>query len=226
MKKLIYLVVATVVMALTSCKFDLNKLGGDLIDPSDNIITKEYKLTAFEEVDMTGVGQVELIQSDTKNGVVELTAPDNYIDLYKFESAGGKLKIGFTKHTINIHSNKVKIKVYTTDLIKIRNSGASHISMDSLDTDKLDIINSGVGEIDVCGIADDVVINNSGVGAVIAHNLKALNVKASVSGVGSVECYASESLDASVSGVGSLRYRGTPKHKSTHRSGVGSISEM
>ena len=226
MKKLIYLAVATVVMALTSCKFDLNKLGGDLIDPSDNIITKEYKLTAFEEVDMTGVGHVQLIQSDTKNGVVELTAPDNYIDLYKFESQGGKLRIGFSKSNINIHTKNVEIKVYTTDLIKIRNSGASHISMDSLDTDKLEIANSGVGEIDICGIADDVVISNSGVGAVIAHNLKALNVKASVSGVGSVECYASESLDASVSGVGSLRYRGTPKHKSTHRSGVGSISEM
>ena len=226
MKKLIYLAVATVVMALTSCKFDLNKLGGDLIDPSDNIITKEYKLTAFEEVDMTGVGHVQLIQSDTKNGVVELTAPDNYIDLYKFESQGGKLRIGFSKSNINIHTKNVEIKVYTTDLIKIRNSGASHFSMDSLDTDKLDIINSGVGEIDVCGIADDVVINNSGVGAVVAHNLKALNVKATVSGVGSVECYASESIDARVSGVGSLKYKGHPKHKSTHRSGVGSISEM
>ena len=226
MKKLIYLAVATVVMALTSCKFDLNKLGGDLIDPSDNIITKEYKLTAFEEVDMTGVGHVQLIQSDTKNGVVELTAPDNYIDLYKFESQGGKLRIGFTKSNINIHTKNVEIKVYTTDLIKIRNSGASHISMDSLDTDKLDIINSGVGEIYICGIADDVVISNSGVGAITAHNLKALNVKANVSGVGSVQCYASESLDASVTGVGSLKYMGHPKHKSTHRSGVGSISEM
>ena len=226
MKKLICLAVATVALAFTSCKVDLNKFSGELIDPSDNVITKEYKLTAFEEVDMTGVGHVELIQSDTKNGVVELTAPDNYIDLYKFESQGGKLRIGFTKSNINIHTKNVNIKVYTTDLIKILNSGASRISMDSLDTDKLDIVNSGVGEIDVCGIADDVVINNSGVGAVIAHNLKALNVKASVSGVGSVQCNASERLDASVSGVGSLRYSGNPKHKSTHRSGVGSISEM
>jgi hypothetical protein len=175
---------------------------------------------------MTGVGHVQLIQSDTKNGVVELTAPDNYIDLYKFESQDGKLRIGYTKNNINIHTNNVEIKVYTTDLIKVRNSGASHITMDSLDTDKLEIINSGVGEIAICGIADDVVMNNSGVGAITAHNLKALNVKANVSGVGSVQCYASESLDASVSGVGSLRYRGNPKHKSTHRSGVGSISEM
>ena len=226
MKKLICLAVATVALAFTSCKFDLNKLGGEMIDPSDNIITKEYKLTAFEEVDMTGVGHVELIQSDTKNGVVELTAPDNYIELYKFDSEGGKLRIGYTKNNINLHTKDVNIKVYTTDLIKIRNSGASHIAMDSLDTDKLEIVNSGVGEIYICGIADDVVISNSGVGAITAHNLKALNVKASVSGVGSVQCNASESLDASVSGVGSLKYMGNPKHKSTHRSGVGSISQM
>ena len=52
MKKLICLAVATVALAFTSCKVDLNKIGGELIDPSDNIITKEYKLTAFEEVDM------------------------------------------------------------------------------------------------------------------------------------------------------------------------------
>ena len=41
MKKLICLALATVALAFTSCKVDLNKLGGDLIDPSDNIITKE-----------------------------------------------------------------------------------------------------------------------------------------------------------------------------------------
>ena len=46
MKKLICLALATVALAFTSCKVDLNKIGGELIDPSDNIITKEYKLTA------------------------------------------------------------------------------------------------------------------------------------------------------------------------------------
>jgi hypothetical protein len=44
--------------------------------------------------------------------------------------------------------------------------------------------------------------------------------------VGSIKCYASESIEGRVSGVGSLEYGGHPKKKDTHRSGVGSINEI
>ena len=63
------------VLALTSCS--IGNWEANLLDPSDNIVTKEYKLKPFEEVKMKGVGHVELIQSEEKNGLVELTAPDN-----------------------------------------------------------------------------------------------------------------------------------------------------
>ena len=212
------------VLALTSCS--IGNWEANLIDPSDNIVTKEYKLKPFEEVKMKGMGHVELIQSEEKNGLVELTAPDNYVELYKFESDGKKLTISFAKKTINIHTKDVKIRVYTCDLIKLENSGAASINMDSLDTDIIDILNSGVGHISIGGVADNVVLSNSGVGSIDASKLKALNVKASVSGVGSIDCYASESINGSVSGVGSLNYNGHPKHKDTHRSGVGSINEL
>ena len=98
--------------------------------------------------------------------------------------------------------------------------------MDKLDTDKLTVVNSGVGEIRVAGITDDADLINSGMGSIEAKDLKALNVKATVSGVGSIICYASEKLDGKVSGVGSLKYAGHPKQINKHRSGVGSISEM
>ena len=212
------------VLALTSCS--IGNWEANLVDPSDNIVTKEYKLKPFEEVKMKGVGHVELIQSEEKNGLVELTAPDNYVELYKFESDGKKLTISFAKKTINIHTKDVKIRVYTCDLIKLENSGAASINMDSLDTDIIEIANSGVGHISIGGVADNVVLSNSGVGSIDASKLKALNVKARVSGVGSIDCYASESINGSVSGVGSLNYNGHPKHKETHRSGVGSINEL
>ena len=232
-------------MALTSCKLDLNSIGNELIEASENIVTKEYKLTAFEEVTMRCVGNVELIQSEEKNGVVELTAPDNYIELYKFESKNGNLDINFTKSNINIHTKDVRIKVFTTDLIKVHNSGAATMTMDSLDTDRLEIINSGVGslkmhklltndvsarcsgvgDIYIDGQADNAELNCSGVGCIRAAELKALNVDANVSGVGSIDCYASEKIDGKVSGVGSLKYGGHPKVKNTHRPGIGSISE-
>ena len=143
MKKVLFLTMS--VLALTSCKVDLSNMVGDLIEASENVVTKEYKLTAFEEVKMSGVGNVELIQSESKNGIVELTAPDNYIELYKFESNGKRLDISFTKRAINIQTKDVKIKVYTSDLIKIQNSGAANINMEKLDTDQMEILNSGVG---------------------------------------------------------------------------------
>ena len=220
MKKVLLLMIS--VLALTSCSIGQM----NLVDPSDNIVTKEYKLKPFEEVKMKGVGHVELIQDEAKNGLVELTAPDNYVEFYKFESDGKKLTISFAKKSINIHTKDVKIRVYTCDLIKLENSGAASINMDSLDTDIIEIHNSGVGHISIGGVADNVVLSNSGVGSIDASKLKALNVKASVSGVGSIDCYASESIKGSVSGVGSLNYDGHPKQKETKRSGVGSINEL
>ena len=220
MKKVLLLMIS--VLALTSC--GIGQM--NMVDPSDNIVTKEYKLKPFEEVQMKGVGHVEMIQDEAKSGLVELTAPDNYVDFYKFESDGKRLNISFAKKLVNIHTQGVKIRVYTCDLIKLENSGAASINMDSLDTDIIDILNSGVGHISIGGVADNVELRNSGVGSIDASKLKALNVKARVSGVGSIDCYASESINGSVSGVGSLNYNGHPKHKDTHRSGVGSIKEL
>ena len=214
------------VLALTSCKVDLKGWDTNLIEESGKVITKEYKLKPFEEVHMRCVGAVEIIQDEKKSGTVELTAPENYIELYKFENNGDELEINFAKQHVNIHTQNVKIKVYTNDLLALKNSGASSIKMDSLDTDKIDIVNSGVGSITIGGLADNVKLQNSGVGSINAEKLKALNVKANVSGVGSITCYASEKIEGRVSGVGSLKYAGSPKHKDTKRTGVGSIGEM
>ena len=224
MKKVLFLMVC--MMTFMSCKMSMSGWDSNQIEPSDNVVTQTYKLQPFEKVEMICVGHVEIIQDESKDGTVELTAPDNYIELYKFESNNKALKIGFRKSNINITTKKVKIRVYTGDLIELRNSGAASISMDKLDTDRLEIVNSGVGSINISGIADDVEIINSGVGNIDAAKLKAMNVKADVSGVGSITCYASERIEGRVSGVGSLRYAGNPKNKDNKRSGVGSISEI
>ena len=224
MKKVLFLMMS--ILALTSCKVDLKGWDTNLIEESGKVITKEYKLKPFEEVHMRCVGAVEIIQDEKKSGTVELTAPENYIELYKFENNGDELEINFAKQHVNIHTQNVKIKVYTNDLLALKNSGASSIKMDSLDTDKIDIVNSGVGSITIGGLADNVKLQNSGVGSINAEKLKALNVKANVSGVGSITCYASEKIEGGVSGVGSLKYAGNPKEKDTNRTGVGSIGEL
>ena len=221
MKKILFLVVC--VMALAACS-NVQVMGYEKVDASETIVVETYELKPFEKIDVKGVANVEIIQNEEKNGVVELKAPDNYIDLFKFDSEDGRLVIDLAKK-VNIDVKNVHVTVYTSDLTALRNSGVSHVIMGSLDTDKLEVINSGVGDIQIGGVADDVKLVCSGVGSIRAKELKALNVKADVSGVGSVTCYASERIDGTVSGVGALKYAGHPKVKNTHRSGVGGISE-
>ena len=232
------------VIALTACNVNLGN-GGKILEASKDIVTKKYKLAPFEEVTIRCVGDVMLIQSDSLNGVVELTAPDNYIELYHFKSTNEKLDISFAKN-INIHTQNVKIKIYTTDLISIHNSGASNVRMDSLDTDQLEVTNTGigafclnkiladnvivrcngVGDITIGGQSGNADLSCSGVGCIRAEELKAQNVTAMVSGVGSIDCYAIERINGRVSGVGSLRYGGHPKYKDTSHPGIGSINEI
>ena len=244
MKKILLLMIGT--LALTACTVRMFNGGGKIIEASDNIVTTEYELDAFEEVDMHVVGNVVLIQSDSINGMVELTAPDNYIELYKFDSKNGKLGIGFTKDNINIHTKDVKITVYTTKLNTVHNSGTASMSMDSLNTDRLEVKNSGVGsfmlnkvvandvtvrcsgvgDVAISGQCDNADLSCSGTGHIRAKDLKSQNTKARVSGVGSISCHATEYLDGKVTGVGLLEYAGNPKKIDKNNPTTGKIKAL
>lgn len=72
------------VIALSSCSLNVNGL--NKIKPSENIVKKEYKLDKFNEVTSSVVGVITLIQSEEKDGLVELSAPENYIELFSIIS--------------------------------------------------------------------------------------------------------------------------------------------
>lgn len=232
-------------MTLTSCHMNLNGLT-NMIEPNDVIVETEYELEAFTEVTSRVVANVRIVQSNDKNGVVVLSAPDNYIELFDFDSADDKLDIRFTRENINIDPKNVNITVYTTDLTKVRNTGAASVCLDSLDTDTLTVENSGVGsfklhkvladlviirctgvgDISIDGETQEAELNCSGVGNIHAKDLKSNRVKANVSGVGGISCYASDDIDGNVTGVGSLKYAGHPKQKNLNKPFTGGISEI
>jgi uncharacterized protein YxeA len=248
MKKVLFLMVSMMALVgCTGCKVNVSNWGdGDILEASNNIVTKTYKLAPFEEVTMRCVGEMVLTQDESKDGTVELTAPDNYIDLYKFESNGKKLNVDFAESHINIHTANVKIHVFTSDLTKLRNTGAGMVTIESLDTDSLDLENAGVGSFNLTKVIADEVnvkctgVGNmtldgetlsaslfcSGIGNINAQGLKAKTVEAKLTGVGSISCFASESIDGHVTGVGSLKYAGHPKHKNLDKNLTGGISEI
>lgn len=246
MKKVVLLLVG--VMALASCQVSFNNKGFSFgkIKPSKNIVKNEYKLKPFNEVEVRVVSNVMLIQSSDRDGVVELSAPENYIDLFELVNDDGELEINYTEDNVDIEQKHVIIKVYTSSLQKIENKGAANIALDGLDTDRLTLENSGVGNFNLANVktnslkvrcsgvgnitlngeTKDADIECSGVGSVHAKDMKAKNVEARVTGVGNIDCYASDSIDGKVTGVGSLKYAGSPQHKSLNHNFTGNISEI
>lgn len=244
MKKSVFFALLCTLL-MTSCKIELN--GGTKIEPSFTIVKNEYKLPAFDQLDVNVVANVKFIQGSADDYRVVLSCPDNYVELFSFEVEHDKeLEISFKKDHVNIEARNVDITVYSPTLRKLENSSVSSIEVDRLEGERLKVENSGVGSVYLSGLqladieaecsgvgnmeligqAERADLECSGVGSIKAENLQAKSVKADVSGVGGISCYASESIDARVSGVGSLKYGGHPNQKNFSRSGVGNIVEL
>lgn len=240
MKAKVLVMMAAAVLAVSACTVKFN---GRILDPSRKIIKVKYPQAPFDKVDNHVVGKIQLVQSDKSS--VTLAAPDNYIDLFEFENEDGELDIKLKSGT-NIHAKDVTIIVYSPTFREIENGGAAELCMDALKTDELEVKNSGVGaftmnnldarklevscsgvgNIKIKGRADEAEYNCSGVGNIDAKELKAKRVDARVSGVGGIDCYASEYISGNVSGVGGLKYGGNPAKKDLRHGMTGGISEL
>ena len=244
MKKSVFFALLCTVL-MSSCKIELNSPA--IIEPSQNIVKNEYKMPSFDQMDIDVVANVKFIQSSDNDYRVVLSCPDNYVELFNFEvEHGNELEIGFVRDNINIEARNVDVTIYAPTLRKLENGGVASVEIDRLKGDRLRVENSGVGNVYVNGLqfadveaecsgvgsmelggqAERIDLECSGVGSIKAGELKAKAVKAEVSGVGGINCYASERIEAEVSGVGSLKYGGKPSEKVLNRSGVGEIAEL
>jgi hypothetical protein len=107
--------------------------------------------------------------------------------------------------------------------LTVLNKGVGNIKISTVTGNNLNIESSGVGNVDLSGTAHSAILTCKGVGDLNAEALQANVVEANCRGVGSISCYASESITATVKGVGSIRYKGNPKTKNLNKSGIGSI---
>lgn len=241
MEKMIVCGFISTMLFLSSCvSFNIEK-----VKPSEKIVKEEYQMKPFNEVELNVMGNVKIVQSETDDYRVVLSAPENYIEFYKFSVDGHELN-GDILHSGNLDVEDVNITIYTPMLHSLENEGLSTIIIDSLQTKSLAIENSGVGTMKLYGLNVDkfavecsgvggitmrgtakwLKLECSGVGSIDAENLKARRVQGDVSGVGGIKCYATDTLKAIVSGVGSFKYAGSPRVKKLNDSGVGSISEL
>jgi hypothetical protein len=87
-------IVAAVALSATSCVSGIT-FGGDEIDGSGNIETREYSLDSFDEIDISSAFHADVTIAADADQKIEIAADDNLFGEIVVQLDGNKLKIGW-----------------------------------------------------------------------------------------------------------------------------------
>ncbi len=226
--------IAPLMLLLLSCRFSEMSTydsgrdeNGNItkIEASDTKSTKKDRLDTFDKIDIDIVGTVTVRQN--KNATIEITGPDNLVNLFSYDIDNGKLSLKLKRGYKVKGKKKIDIAISSPTLTEIANNGVGTVNVEKLTTPSLRIASSGVGE---CKLADIKTtglcsVSNDGVGSIYISNLTAESFKADNSGVGSIEVSGTaKTVKIDNSGVGSIDASALKSQNAiANCSGVGSV---
>jgi hypothetical protein len=198
----------------------------DRIEGSGNVITKDIAVKSFDELNASGVFNLQLSQGDKET--LKIEADDNLMDLFIVENEGSTLKISMKKNS-NFNSKK-QLKVYITfkslksmnlgmvggtssdeklkftDL-KLKNQSVGSVSL-NMTLQTLNMENQSVGSVKLEGSAENAVVKNNSVGSINAGNFVVQKMEIDNTGIGSATVNAEKELKYSDSFLGKVSNRG------------------
>ncbi|MFC1626865.1 head GIN domain-containing protein [Patescibacteria group bacterium] len=209
----------------------------DCIKASGKTVKQAINTDSFNGVIVGGpTSNLHVIQGDTN--IFEIEARQNIIDLLETTvDEDGILHISYSQCVndsglLNLFQ-KVNYYVSMDQISKLGMNGSGKIINDgqTIISDKLDLIlsgsgrieldlnvvsltstNSGSGTIKLSGKASGHTLTLSGSGKTRAYNLITENTNATISGSGTAQVHVTEELASKVAGSGSIDYKGNPKN--------------
>ncbi len=212
-------------------------------DEGEQFITRNFKVTAFDQVELSTVAEVIYTQTTDGSSTLQVYGREALIEQLQVDLKDGLLRLDTGRQT-KWENNKLKItlsspslksistsgvgdilidKGLKTTTLKLSSEGVGNIKVRSLTCDEVNVHSQGVGNVELTGTAGKASLRSEGVGNIDAVNLKATRVEASSQGVGNITCHATEALKASVEGMGSIKYKGNPSEKKITKDGFGTV---
>ena len=219
---------------------------------SSERLTEVRPLKGFEKIEISGSPTVYYTQADSFSVKVEgtsegieniLTEVDNGTLCIRNRGKMGVINVVFDNETTPI------IRVCSPDLISVTlNGSGDFISDHRIDTDNMDIVLRGSGDIDVKDlISDRCHIELVGSGDIDVERVDAQEVSVVLIGSGDIDlnlwnvattslllkgsgdidaefCEGCQSVDCEIRGSGDINLQGEVSHFSNHKSGSGDVS--
>jgi hypothetical protein len=231
-------VLISMTLTMQACVFDVNAIRGD-----GNISTEQMNLDPFDEVHVSGMFNVILVEGN--NPHISIETDENIQEFVVAEVRNNILTLRM-KEDNRYDPTRLEVHVTTNSLSELKLSGATSLSSDhtlssedltisisgagdmdlKVNAEKLKTMVSGAGNVKISGKAEKHQIKISGVASMNCLNLETLDTDVSISGAGSAKVNATQKINASVSGVGSIEYSGNPQSKQLSTSGAGSIKSI
>ena len=201
----------------------------DVFGGSSNPITEGSGVPATQARDVAAFDSVELAGSNNvlirvgENQSVVVRADDNLLDRVTTDVRSGNLVIANTPGSLTTKS-PMSVEVNVPTLNALRLTGSGNLVVNGIQTESLKATLPGNGTLTGSGTATRLDVTVGGSGTVDFTRVVANDVRAVVSGAGSIFITATKSLDASVSGSGAILYAGNPQDVTKSVTGNGAIT--
>ena len=214
-----------------------------IIEDSGNLVTQEYALSGFDEVEVSHAFDVEINKGD--NFQVFINVEQNLFDYVRVTTEGNTLKIGLdTRYTYRIGDVVEQAEITMPELVWLNLSGASEAVISGFESESafgvymsgasslrghIEVVDitfdvSGDSEVTLSGLAQDMTIDASGASEVDLEDFPVSNANVTLSGASRATVKLDGRLDADLSGASNLRYIGEPIMGDVHTSGGSTIS--
>ena len=183
--------------------------------------TQARSLAPFTGVDLAGENNV-IVHVGTSQSVI-VHADSNLLGRVTTRVRSGSVMIGTTPGNLNAKTPMfVDVSLPSVDALTLQGDG--NITVTGINSRSLTVALPGSGVIHATGTTTRLEVTVSGEGTVLLGQLIARDVKATLSGDGSITLAATHGLKASISGNGTILYSGNPPHVTTTVSGNGTIT--
>ena len=186
------------------------------------LVSEDRTVATFTKIKVLGAVKLDVTAGGDQSMTV--SSQTEYMERIKTWVEGDTLYIDNTdgkKRSNNNMKGRVKISMASFDAIYVEGAIAGRFNNINGGDVLVDV--EGASDIRLSGTCENVTIKMAGASNIQADNLKCKTADVRLEGVGNIEAYASEKVNATLEGMGNIDVRGGATDVTKNKDGFGNI---
>lgn len=195
---------------------------GERVVLTGETVTEQRDVRDFDQILIRG--GLDLIVTAQEDFAMKLTGDQALVEIYRTRVEDGVLTIEPSKKMrIRGANTDLRAEISLPTLYGLTVEGAVDAELLNIDSEALELVINGAGEVDAKGRCATLTAVTNGAGEIDAKALRCAAAEVTINGAGEVSVYASEEAAVTINGVGDVTIYGNPPKVAKAKSGMGDI---